>query len=178
MSKCKAAFYICQMMKSENTIAAKIGALLLSKGKTMATAESCTGGNIAHLITLTPGSSAWYKGSVVSYATEVKIAVLGVSSELIDRHTVVSAQVAEAMADGVRRLTKTDFAISTTGIAGPDGGDAENPVGTVWIGVATPHSVASMRFVAGTSRAENIDKFSEVALQYLFDNIYAELVSR
>ncbi len=86
---------------------------------TVSTAESCTGGNIAHLITEVPGSSNYFKGSVVSYATEVKINVLGVPAELVEKYGVVSSEVAEAMANGVRRLLDTDYAISTTGVAGP-----------------------------------------------------------
>jgi len=154
-----------------HTLAAQIGELLLSEGETMATAESCTGGNIAHLVTLTPGSSAWYKGGVVSYTNQVKEEVLGVPAELIDRFTAVSGQVAEAMAAGVRRITKSDYAVSTTGIAGPDGGTDENPVGTVWIGIATPRSLTSERIVAGVSRVDNIDIFSQAALDMLFKKI-------
>ncbi|MBR5957791.1 MAG: CinA family protein, partial [Salinivirgaceae bacterium] len=102
------------IMNEHKTIAAEIGEKLLRRGQTMATAESCTGGNIAHQITLVPGSSAWFKGGVVSYTNEVKMNVLQVPKALIDRYTEVSTQVAEAMAEGARRITGADFAVSTT----------------------------------------------------------------
>lgn len=158
-------------MNEHKTVAAEIGEELLRRGRTMATAESCTGGNIAHQITLVPGSSAWFKGGVVSYTNEVKMNVLQVPHELIDRYTEVSTQVAEAMADGARRITGADFAVSTTGIAGPTGATDNNPVGTVYIGVATPHKVVSARLVFGSDRQNNINSFTDAALKMLFDNI-------
>lgn len=158
-------------MNEHKTVAAEIGEELLRRGRTMATAESCTGGNIAHQITLVPGSSAWFKGGVVSYTNEVKMNVLQVPHELIDRYTEVSTQVAEAMADGARRITGADFAVSTTGIAGPTGATDNNPVGTVYIGVATPHKVVSVRLVFGSDRQNNINSFTDAALKMLLDNI-------
>lgn len=144
---------------------------MLAAGTWLATAESCTGGNIAHQITLVPGSSAWFKGGVVSYTNEVKMNVLGVPSELIDSFTEVSYQVAEAMAEGVRRVTGSDFAVSTTGIAGPTGATTSDPVGTVYIGVATPSKVVSSRIVFGTDRQQNIDQFTVAALEMLLANV-------
>ncbi|MBP5483884.1 MAG: CinA family nicotinamide mononucleotide deamidase-related protein, partial [Bacteroidales bacterium] len=114
-----------------------VGELLKVSGKTLSAAESCTGGEIAHLITSVPGSSAYFLGSVTSYAVPVKESVLGVPSRVIEENGVVSSQVAAAMAEGVRRLTGSDYAVATTGLAGPSG-DGQNPVGTVWIGVAGP----------------------------------------
>ena len=158
-------------MDEQKTIAAEIGEELLRRGQTMATAESCTGGNIAHQITLVPGSSAWFRGGVVSYTNDVKMNVLQVPRELIDRYTEVSTQVAEAMAKGVCLITGADFAVSTTGIAGPTGATDNNPVGTVCIGVATPHKVVSARLVFGSDRQSNIDSFTDAALRMLLDNI-------
>lgn len=158
-------------MNEHKTMAADIGEELLRRGQTMATAESCTGGNIAHQITLVPGSSAWFKGGVVSYTNEVKMNVLQVLKDLIDRYTEVSTQVAEAMAEGARRITGADFAVSTTGIAGPTGATDNNPVGTVYIGVATPHKVVSARLVFGSDRQNNINSFTDAALKMLLDNI-------
>lgn len=101
----------------------------------MSCAESCTGGNIAHRITLQPGSSNYFLGSVVSYANDIKTRVLGVPQKYIDKFGAVSREVVEAMAEGTAKLTRSDCAISTSGIAGPDGGTKSKPVGTVWIGV-------------------------------------------
>ena len=158
-------------MDEQKTIAAEIGEELLRRGQTMATAESCTGGNIAHQITLVPGSSAWFRGGVVSYTNDVKMNVLQVPRELIDRYTEVSTQVAEAMAKGVCLITGADFAVSTTGIAGPTGATDNNPVGTVCIGVATPHKVVSARLLFGSDRQSNIDSFTDAALRMLLDII-------
>ena len=158
-------------MNEQKTIAAEIGEELLRRGQTMATAESCTGGNIAHQVTLVPGSSAWFRGGVVSYTNDVKMNVLQVPRDLIDRYTEVSTQVAEAMAKGVCLITDADFAVSTTGIAGPTGATDNNPVGTVCIGVATPHKVVSARLVFGSDRQSNIDSFTDAALRMLLDSI-------
>lgn len=125
--------------------------LLSQQGKTMATAESCTGGYIAHLMTSIPGSSAVFKGSVVSYANEVKENVLQVSSEHLETHGAVSREVVESMASNVRQLMQTDVAIATSGIAGPDGGSPEKPVGTVWMALATPDGVRSECFHFGSA---------------------------
>ncbi|MBR5957076.1 MAG: CinA family protein, partial [Salinivirgaceae bacterium] len=106
------------------------------------------------------------------YTNEVKMNVLQVPYELIDRYTEVSTQVAEAMADGARRIMGADFAVSTTGIAGPTGATDNNPVGTVYIGVATPHKVVSARLVFGSDRQNNINSFTDAALKMLLDNIW------
>lgn len=111
---------------------------LKERGARVAVAESCSGGTLAATFTAVAGASDYFVGGVVAYANEVKVNVLGVSSETLEEHGAVSRQVAEQMAAGVKRLTGADFAISTTGVAGPGGGSVEKPVGTVWIGVATP----------------------------------------
>jgi nicotinamide-nucleotide amidase len=116
---------------------------------TLATAESCTGGLVSELITSIPGVSKYFLGGVVSYSNQAKVALLGVPPSLIERHGAVSSEVAEAMAMGVRERFGADFAVSTTGIAGPGGGTAEKPVGLVYLGLATPEGVASRRLEIG-----------------------------
>lgn len=141
--------------------------LLNNKGLTFATAESCTGGNIAHVITLIPGSSEVFKGAAVTYATAMKTKVLGVSSETIEKYGVVSQEVVERMALGVRDLMEADFGVATTGIAGPSGGTEENPVGTVWIGVASQNGVVSKRFNFGKDRENIINRATIAAYEML-----------
>ena len=140
----------------------------------MGTAESCTGGNIAHQITEIPGSSAYYKGSVVSYANEVKEKVLGVNRDTLLRCGAVSREVVEQMVEGVQQLLQTDCAVATSGIAGPDGGTAEKPVGTVWIacrkGMRTENRLC--RF-SGT-RDGVIQRASRQALLMLIELLDAE----
>lgn len=119
----------------DKTVAEVLGELLTERELTVAAAESCTGGNIAHRIVQVPGSSAYFLGSVVSYSNDVKANVLGVPRNDISAHGAVSRQVAEAMAKGASKLMRSDCAIATTGIAGPDGGTRFKPVGTVWIAV-------------------------------------------
>ena len=150
----------------DDTLEATVGRLLKATGKTLSAAESCTGGEISHLITSVPGSSAYYLGSVTSYAISVKEKVLGVPAETIDRCGVVSGEVAAAMAEGVRRVTGSDYAVSTTGLAGPDG-DAFNPVGTVWIGVAGPRGTKTVRKIYKNDRKRNIERFAAAALDFL-----------
>ena len=150
----------------DDTLEATVGRLLKATGKTLSAAESCTGGEISHLITSVPGSSAYYLGSVTSYAISVKEKVLGVPAETIDRCGVVSGEVAAAMAEGVRRVTGSDYAVSTTGLAGPDG-DAFNPVGTVWIGVAGPRGTKTVRKIYKNDRKRNIERFAAAALDLL-----------
>ncbi|MBR6054494.1 MAG: nicotinamide-nucleotide amidohydrolase family protein [Bacteroidales bacterium] len=156
------------MMYSEqdDTLENALGKLLLRLGKTVSAAESCTGGEIAHLFTSVSGSSAYFLGSVTSYAVSVKEKVLGVPSEVIEKHGVVSAEVAEAMAIGVRKLLGSDFSVATTGLSGPSG-DGINPVGTVWIAVDGPLGPRSRRFNYHNDRKRNIERFSSAALNFL-----------
>ena len=150
----------------DDTLEATIGRLLKASGKTLSVAESCTGGEISHLITSVPGSSAYYLGSVTSYAVSVKERVLGVPAETVERFGVVSGEVAAAMAEGVRRVTGSDYAVSTTGLAGPDS-DAFNPVGTVWIGVAGPRGTKTVKRLFKNDRKRNIERFAASALDFL-----------
>jgi len=132
-----------------------VGDLLLESAKTLSTAESCTGGYIAHLITSVPGSSAYFKGSVIAYNNEVKIDQLRVKQTDINRNGAVSKEVVEQMAIGAIEELETDYSIATSGILGPDGGSAEKPVGTIWIAVASSSGVISEKIRLGKSRHRN-----------------------
>lgn len=157
----------------EGALEKQFGKIFRERGVTIATAESCTGGYIAHLITSVPGSSDYFKGSVVSYANEVKIKVLGVNSNDLDREGAVSETVVLQMAEGVKKLLGTDYAVSTSGIAGPDGGTPEKPVGTVWIGVATPVKTFARKFVFSFTRERNIAKAGAKALELVLQEVNA-----
>lgn len=141
-----------------------VGKLLLSKEWTIGTAESCTGGLIAHKLTSIPGSSQYFQGSVVAYSNQVKETVLGVSWESLKDHGAVSKQVVEEMAAGLKHKLKVDCAIATSGVAGPDGGTKEKPVGTIWIAIATPLGVVSKKLTLGRSRMSNIKRTAETTL--------------
>lgn len=145
----------------------QIGELLRSKGWVMGTAESCTGGRIAHLITLVAGSSDYFAGGIVSYSNKVKHTVLGVSEESLRQHGAVSRQVVEQMALGAIRTLGCDCSVATSGIAGPGGGTAEKPVGTVWIAAAFKEQVVSHCYHFGEVRAENIQLAADTALTLL-----------
>ena len=136
------------------TVAEKLVELLKAQGLTCATAESCTGGGVGSAITSVPGSSAVFAGGVISYSNEVKRDVLGVSAEALERYGAVSPQVAEQMADGARRLLGTDLAVSLTGIAGPDGGSDEKPVGLVWFGLSTRDGTRTEKAIFRGDRAQ------------------------
>lgn len=159
---------------SDDTLEHALGTVLKTHGKTLSTAESCTGGEIAHLVTTVPGSSSYFLGSVISYAVSVKETLLGVPRETIERHGVVSSEVAAAMAEGVRKATGSDYAVSTTGLAGP-GGDELNPEGTVWVGVATPLGVKTRKYQYRSDRIRNIERFAASALHFLLSEIKSEL---
>ncbi len=148
----------------------EVGAKLREQGATLSTAESCTGGMIAHLITAVAGSSEYFNGSVVSYANDVKIKVLGVSSESISRDGAVSERVVKEMAVNVRKLLGTDYSVATSGIAGPGGGSAEKPVGTVWMAVANEKRVVAKCFrFDGKDRGEIIEQSAQRALGFLLE---------
>jgi nicotinamide-nucleotide amidase len=150
-----------------DTLESVIGKLLKAKGATLATAESCTAGRVAAMITAVRGASAYYKGSVLAYANEVKKSVLGVSEADLKAHGAVSRQVVEQMAQGAGRVLHTDYAVATSGIAGPDGGTPAKPVGTVWIAVAAPQGVASQVFSFGNNRERTMLRASAQALNML-----------
>ena len=144
-----------------------IGTLLIKNKATVGTAESCTGGFVAHRITSVSGSSQYFEGSVVSYGNTVKKNVLGVSEATLEAHGAVSEQTAIEMAVGARKLLNTTYAIATTGIAGPDGGTAEKPVGTVWIACATPTGTVTQLLKLSNIRNINIELTSTYALNLL-----------
>jgi nicotinamide-nucleotide amidase len=151
----------------DQTIEVMIGKQLTQINKTLATAESCTGGKIAQVITSVPGASAYFKGSIVSYATATKINVLNISPELIDKYSVVSKEVAIEMALQAQKLMQSDFAIATTGNAGPSIGDANTPLGTVCIAIATPNEVIVEQFDFGQPREKVIDRTVNKAFEML-----------
>jgi nicotinamide-nucleotide amidase len=153
--------------EEEETIEVMLGRLLMSKNATLSTAESCTGGKIAQVITSVPGASNYFKGSVVSYATETKISVLGISAELIKEHSVVSFEVAKEMALAAKRMMNTDYAIATTGNAGPSKGDGNSEIGTVFIAIATPNDLIVEEFNFGQPRVKVIDRAVNKAFEML-----------
>jgi nicotinamide-nucleotide amidase len=153
--------------EEEDTIEVVLGRILKEKQLTVATAESCTGGKIAQLFASVPGASTYFKGSVVCYATEVKMNVLGISKDLIAQHSVVSKEVASAMALSVQKIMQTDYAIATTGNAGPTKGDADAELGTVCIALATPKGVIVEEFNFGQPREKVIDRAVIKSLELL-----------
>ncbi len=144
-----------------------VGRLLTQKNKTLATAESCTGGKIAEVISSVAGASKYFKGSIVPYATEAKINILGISEELIEKHSVVSSEVAKAMALSVQKMLQVDYAIATTGNAGPSKGDSDAEVGTVFIALATANEVVVHEFNFGQPREKVIDRTVNKSLELL-----------
>jgi nicotinamide-nucleotide amidase len=151
----------------DDTLAGSIGEILKEKGLTLSTAESCTGGFIAHSITSNSGSSEYFKGSVVAYSNDVKTRILKVKLQKIEKYGAVSREVVEEMAVNVRELLGTDYAVATSGIAGPTGGTNEKPVGMVWIAVAGPDSVISKVYNFGEDRGRTIIRSSQTALNML-----------
>ncbi len=153
-----------------------VGQLLLKNNLSLSTAESCTGGSIAKLITRIPGSSIYFKGGIVSYANEIKIKYLDVTETMLKNHGAVSREVVEQMATGCLKHLDTDFAVATSGIAGPDGGTEAKPVGTTWIAVANKRGVVSQQFLFGEHRERNVLKASQAALNMLRIEILKETI--
>jgi nicotinamide-nucleotide amidase len=162
--------------EEEETIEFLVGEMLRKQGKTLSTAESCTGGKIAASLTCIAGASNYFKGSVVSYATEAKMDVLRVSEDLIKEFSVVSAEVASAMALGVKELLKTDYAIATTGNAGPSKGDGDSEIGTVFIAIATPNDVIVKEYNFGQPREKVIDRAVIKSLEMLKEEIFKKVL--
>ena len=162
--------------EEEDTIEVVLGRLLTQQKKTIATAESLTGGKIAQILSAVPGASHYFKGSVVSYATETKISVLGLSEELIKEHSAVSAEVAKEMAIAIKRIMKTDYAIATTGNAGPSKGDSNAEIGTVFIALATPDEVKVEEFDFGQPRDKVIDRAVNKSLEMVQKEILKNLL--
>ena len=153
------------------TLVASIAAALLARRQTLATAESCTGGLVGALLTGRPGSSAWYLGGIVAYANDLKLRLLGVPAAVLAAQGAVSLAVAEAMAAGARAAARSDYAVSLTGIAGPDGGTPEKPVGLVYVCVAAPHGTATFKHHFSGSRADIRQAATETALRHLLEAV-------
>ena len=158
--------------EEESSIEQIIGNQLIKSNTTLAVAESCTGGRIGAQFTANPGASAYFKGGVIAYDTTIKTQVLGVDKPLIETHSVVSTEVAEAMALGVQKLYNSYYAIATTGNAGPSKGDSDAEVGTVCIAIATPHRVFSKQFTFGKHRERITTKAVHMALTLLQKEIF------
>ena len=156
-------------MNNNNSLSEQLGGLLRSKGLLMGTAESCTGGRIANMVTLVAGSSDYFVGGVVSYTNEVKHNVLGVSEDSLRLHGAVSREVVEQMAQGAIRTLGCDCSVATSGVAGPGGVSPEKPVGTVWIAAALKEQVVSHCYHFGTVRGENIQSAADTALTMLLE---------
>ncbi len=157
--------------EDETSVVQRIGEKLVEQGKTLSLAESCTGGAIAEEITQHPGVSLFYRGSIIPYATELKTTILGVDKALIETYNVVSLPVAESMAVQATKLFQSDYAIATTGIAGPSKGDGEDEVGTVCIAIAGPEGVSSEKFLFGKVRERVIRKSVNKAFEMLLKEI-------
>lgn len=149
--------------------ATRLQELAIARGLSVGTAESCTGGLIGHSITAVAGSSAYYRGGIVSYADEVKTALLGVSAGTLEHHGAVSAQVAVAMAENVRQRVGSDYGVAVTGVAGPDGGTEAKPVGLTYVATAGPRGHQVRRHVWEGDRAANKVKSAAAALRLLLD---------
>lgn len=163
------------VVSSEDDSAEKIFiSRIAQSGFKVACAESCTGGNIARLLTEQAGASAYFVGGVVAYCNDVKQKILGVNKADLEKYGAVSEAVALQMAQGVRQLTGADFAVSTTGIAGPGGATAQKPVGTVWIAVAGPKGAKAEKFLFSRTRERNIAKSSVKALEMLADAVWKQ----
>lgn len=161
--------------EQDDRFEAKIGRMLQKAGKTLSAAESCTGGLISELITSVPGASSYYLGSVTSYANSVKTGLLQVPEAVLAEHGAVSSECVAAMAEGVRKLTGSDFAVATSGIAGPGGGSETKPVGLVWIGVSSEKGTETFNYVFRNDRIRNIERFAATALNHLRKKIETEI---
>ena len=161
--------------ETEETLPACVGRMLADAGKTVSCAESCTGGTISQLFTSIPGSSAYFLGGVTSYANSVKQGVLGMPEEIIEKHGAVSSECVAAMAEGVRRITGSDYAVSTSGIAGPGGGTPEKPVGTVWVGVSSDKGTETFKVQYNSDRKRNIERSAAFTIDKLRIRLLIEL---
>jgi nicotinamide-nucleotide amidase len=151
----------------DDTLEELVGNLLRRQGKTLSTAESCTGGNIARAITSVPGSSEYFKGGVVAYSNDIKEKVAGVKHQTLLEYGAVSELTVIEMAEGIKKAFSTDCSIAVSGIAGPDGGSSEKPVGTTWIAVSTPAGTVTAKYLFGEHRGRNIQKATIAALNML-----------
>ncbi len=155
-------------------LAERVGATFRASGQTLATAESCTGGLVAHLITEVPGSSAYFQGGLVTYADEVKMALAAVPPTVLQAHGAVSAQVAVAMAEGARQRLGVDVAVAVTGVAGPGGGTEAKPVGLVYVAVADAGGDTVRRYLWSEDRAGNKRASAAAALSLVLERLTAD----
>jgi nicotinamide-nucleotide amidase len=155
------------VVDEDKTMWQVVADVLLRQGKTLATAESCTGGYIAHLLTSQSGSSRYYLGGAITYDNALKQSITGVQQETLDTHGAVSAETVREMAEGIRNRTGADYALSVSGIMGPDGGSPEKPVGTVWVGIAGKEETSTHQFQFRFDRMRNIELTSNYALNAL-----------
>lgn len=159
----------------DDTLQECVGRLLADNNKTISSAESCTGGTISKLLTSVPGSSRYFLGGITAYSNSVKERVLGVPAAIIDRFGAVSSECVAAMAEGIRRLTGSDYSVSTSGIAGPGGGSSEKPVGLVWIGVSSQMGTETFKVQYKGDRERNIERSSAFALDAIRKKILLEI---
>lgn len=162
---------IIKGIEGESTPEEQIGKILTADNKTLAIAESCTGGQLAARFTAIPGASSYFTAGIISYATAIKSDFLDVNSSIIDQYSVVSAQVVEAMAKGAKEKFQVDYAVSTTGNAGPTKGDSDAPIGTVFIGLATPEMLTSFEFSMGNHRERIVQKTINKSIELLLDTL-------
>ena len=160
----------------DGSLELRVGKLLEKKHLTLAVAESCTGGLLASRITDVAGSSRYFMGGIVSYSYEAKASLLGVSWDTLNTKGAVSRETVLEMAQGARRVFNADIAVSVSGIAGPGGGTPDKPVGTVWVGLATPSGEEARHFVWDGDRIRNKQLSSEAALQFILDYLEGKLV--
>ena len=158
---------------SHGALVKKLFEALRTRNATISTAESCTGGMVATLLTHFPGSSALYLGGASVYSNDAKMTLLGVPKALIQEHGAVSKEVAESMAEGAKRVMGADYSVSITGIAGPDGGTIEKPVGLIWAGYSTPEGVHSRSYQLSGDRTENRAEISRFVLEHMIQSIQA-----
>ena len=149
----------------------KVGELLKEKKLFLSTAESCTGGGIAVLITSIPGSSEYFNGGIVAYSNEIKMSLLHVSAETLEKDGAVSRETVTEMVKGAMKTLKTDCAVATSGIAGPGGGTPEKPVGTVWIAAAYKNEIVTMKQEGDEGRKGNVKKAIQNALMLLYERL-------
>jgi nicotinamide-nucleotide amidase len=153
--------------EDEETLEMVIGKLLKAKNRKVCTAESCTGGQIAQMLTSIPGSSSYYQGTIVAYSNSIKMQLLGIKEDTLKEVGAVSEEVVSEMAKSAKRLFGTDYCVATSGIAGPDGGTETKPVGTLWFAVASEKGIVTEKKVFGNDRITNINRFSLAALNLL-----------
>ena len=166
-------------MELENRILSReISRLLYEKGKSVGTAESCTGGRIAEAIISTPGASNYFKGSIVSYADEIKEKLLNVDHQVIEEQTAVCEEVARQMVKGACHILDVDFAVSATGYAGPGGGTKDIPVGTIWLACGTADEIVTFKQVEDDGRDVNLAKATTKALQMFLDYLKTHLIPK